>query len=107
KGAARKRKWQLPDLGIGPVLRCPREVKPGTEILAMAEQYPALGLFTGAQDRLHHLLHELGAQSASLVRPVQSDQRDLSAQFICDEIITVHLSSPIRPRARQARHMSV
>ncbi len=56
----------------------------------MAENDAAFGLFAGALDRRAQLLHHRRIEAIALVRPVETDQRNLAVELVGDGLFFAH-----------------
>src|SRR5258708_2154587 len=73
-----------------PVLRRPAQVEAGAEIVAVAEDDPALRLFAGALDCRAQLLHHGGIEAVALVRAIEADEGDLAVELVGDRLFLAH-----------------
>ena len=73
-----------------PVLRRPAQVEPGAEVVAVAEDDAALGLFAGALDGLAQLLHHRRIEAVALVRAIEADEGDLAVELVGDRFFFAH-----------------
>src|SRR4029079_7140581 len=69
-----------------PAFRRPAQIKPGAEIVPVAEDDTAFGLFTGALDGDAQPFHHVRVEAVALVRPVEADQGYLTLQLVGDDV---------------------